>query len=63
MLIVCAVSSVSLANSGTLVLSGTVPLKAEVVVLSNQVIDKSSSGLKTQIQKRNLASIIQVSAP
>lgn len=55
--------SFSFAKDSSLVLSGVVPLVAEVVIQNNQVVSKSSSGLKTSVQKRSIASIIQVTAP
>lgn len=55
--------SSSFAKDSTLVLSGVVPLAAEVIIQNNQIIYKSSAGLKTSVQKRNIASVIQVTAP
>ncbi|KYG66894.1 hypothetical protein AZI86_07640 [Bdellovibrio bacteriovorus] len=62
-LIMIFAGSSSLAKDSGLVLSGVVPLAAEVVVQNNQIIHKSSAGLKTSVQKRAIASVIQVTAP
>jgi hypothetical protein len=52
------------AKESSLLLQGVVPLTAEVVIKGhNQVISKSSAGLKTQIKKRDIASIVEVTAP
>jgi hypothetical protein len=63
-LIVVGLSTVAHAKEASLALSGTVPVAAEVVIKNgNQIVSKSSAGLKTRIQKRNLASIVEVTAP
>lgn len=55
------------AKSQSLVISGTVPLKAEVTVKNSKegmkVISKSSPELKVEVRKRQPASIVEVTAP
>ena len=53
------------AKSGSLVLSGVVPLKAEIKMdpATKTFSSLSSPQLKVEVQKRKIASIIRVSAP
>lgn len=54
------------AKAPGLVLSGTVPLKADVRVNQGKIANKSSAGLVIKVQGRQPASetqVVQVSAP
>jgi|GEM_PF-2207028 len=64
---ILSASGLAHGKNRSLVLSGTVPLKAEVSVTSvygqPRVESKSSPELKVEVQKRGPASVVKVSAP
>ncbi|WII70788.1 hypothetical protein QJS83_09980 [Bdellovibrio sp. 22V] len=61
------VSVASTAKSKRLLLSGTVPMKADVKLVSvngeTKIHSNSSAGLKVEIKKRSPASVVTVTAP
>ena len=68
LLLLVPVSHVAAESQGGLILSGYVPVRAEVRFAQDangkvEIISNSSEGLKLEVSKRSPASVVSVTAP